>query len=259
MSYIGKRIVRRRRRVAARPVAMGGVLDAIWGALGTPTDAINNSIRQYGQDKTQACVAAADKYTAQLDAKWYSLAQTWNPNPAFAPADLRAILGAVTNVMVQAQVRLLTTPWNTGDAKDVIQQAMGDLTKQIDDTARFQDAASLAVSTGSPYVNAPDIKDWVLHSLIATSQAYSVAYVETCDVTWLEHVLQSIDDVLTSVPHYIGVAIETAVSAAVDAGTAVVDVAVGAFDLAKFIGKYGLLILLGGVGLYAYKHYYKRA
>lgn len=266
MSYIGKRIVRRRRAArcgvgdigsAVSALPGGGILSGLLG-INSATDAINNSIRKYGQDKTVECLNAANAYTAKLDAKWYSLAQTWRPNPAFAPADLKAILGVVANVMVQAQTRLLVTPWNTADATSVIQEAMGDLTTQIDDTARFQDAITLAITTGSPYVNAPDIKDWVLQSLIATSQAYAVAYVETCDVTWLEHVLEMIDNAVTSIPHYVGVALETAVAVAADAGAAIVDVAAGAFNLVKFVGKYGLLMLLGAGGLYVYKHYYAK-
>jgi hypothetical protein len=251
-------MVARRRRARRGQQALGGVLDSIWGALGAPSNAITSAVRDYGQGKTQECLAAADQYTAQLDAKMYALAQQWNPNPAFVPADVLAILGSVSNVMVQAQTRLLTTPWNTGDATAVIAQAMGDLNKQIQDATRFTNAVAQAKATGSPYVNAPDIKDWVLQSMIATSQAYAVAFIETCDVTWLERVLQSVDDVLNSVPHYVGVAIEAAVNAAVAAGTAVVDVASGAFSIVSFLGKYGLYLALAGGGYYAYTKYKKK-
>lgn len=252
-------LVKRRRR--GKPPALSGIVDVITNPFGTiggllgissPSDAVSNAIKKQGLDQASACVVQANQYTGQLDDKWMALAQNWKPTGVYNPADVSTIVGIVSNSLIQAKMKVMLAPWTTSDATDQIAQAIDDIDKKINDGARFSNAAATAAASNS-VINAPDLKDWVTSSLMAASNALATAFVLSCDVTWLESMLSTIQTVIDTVVQIAGVVL----SVAVDAGKAVVNVAKGAFDAGAFITQYSMPIILGVAGYFAYKWFVK--
>lgn len=240
--------------------AINGVLNDFGGALGSSIvglssamDTIDNGIRKYGNSMNQTCIDQANQYTAKLDAQWYKLAQSWQPTGVYVPSDVNTIVGAVSNIMIQAKLKVMFAPWPSADASAQIQQSIKDVDKKIVDGARFQNAAAQAAQQNG-VVNAPDLKDWVVSSMVAASNTFATAFFMSCDVTWLEQMLSNVNDAIGTVTHIIGVVLDTALAA----GESIVNTAKGAFDALAFITSNAKWIILGVGGYIGYRMIQKR-
>jgi len=251
VSYIGNRLVRRRRVIyvprAAKVVkgkpslhGLGGLADDIFGTvfgLG-PAQAIANVFTQKGEDPS--CIAQADAATAKLDATWQNIAQNWNPTGNFSPTDMDNAISMVVKTLSDAQVALQFAPPSTADSGDVISQALGDINTKLQQMAPYAQAVTNAKASGASVINSPNFKTWITTSLVVASAAFATRAVLDCNVSWMDKAQQWFDQVSAVVMKIVDVVIT--------AGETAIDVVGDAFDLMKYI-KWGALAV-GAYWLY---------
>lgn len=219
--------------------AMGDFLDFLLGG-GTPSSAIANTLKNMkpNYEDQLKCIGDANAATAALDAKWYDIAQNWNPTGNFKPSDMSAMLNATFKLLSDAQVAVMFAPHTTADAGEQISQALGDLNTKMKEAAPYQEGVTNAQASGADVINAPGFKDWVTSAMVVASGAYAVRAVMECNVSWLQKVSDAIDAVKAIVMRVVDVAITGAET--------VLDVVDDAFSAYKYI-KW---IALGGAALW---------
>jgi hypothetical protein len=221
-------------------LAMLGTKPAWWLLPG------DNNGNDYGDEL--GCLASANAQVATLDNNINGLTTAWNPTGYYTADDMNKVVSIVVQQLMGAQVVILVAPAGTGDQVTVRAQAVDDIAKQYANATRFSQAATQAAATGEK-INAPDLKDWVISSLMAASNGYVTAAVLGCRndlIGTAEAAYDAVWNVLAGVAGAIVTALET-----------VVDVAAGAFDAASFLAKYSEYLLLAGGGLAVYWFFFR--
>ena len=230
--------------------AMGGLLDFIEGGGGGISWFLDK-FRSNDNTSTQVdCINEANAKVADLDARWYGLAQNWHPTGTYVPADISKILQTGIVALQQAKVVVILSPYSTSDASTVINQAVTDIDKQVADSIRFDNAMKQGQASGIA-VSAPDLKDWLVQSLLTASNAFVVRSVLECNTTWLDQA-----DYYLTQAYNVAVQIQGIVA---DAATAVINTVGGAFDAAKFVTSYAKYGFLAAGAYFAYQFYKKHA
>lgn len=255
-------IVNTRRRMAvpfslapgSKPLSMGGIGDIFSSLFPSTTpmvDGLDKAMRATFQDSANNCIAEANgtAIVAGLDAKIQNLAAAWNPTGVFMPADVNTLVSAVVQQLMGAKAVVLVAPASVSDQLEVRMQAVDDIDKQYADGARFSQAATAALASGG-VVNAPDLKDYVLRSLLAASNGYVTAAVLTCNVSWLQSVSDALDSVGALALKILGI-IATAVET-------IVDVADSTLSTADFLAKYSGPIVIGVGALAVWWMFFKK-
>lgn len=236
MSYIGQRIARRQkvvRRTRPRPPAMGGLLEFLGAAL-TPATAIGAVLARRTVADQTACLAQADQVTAALDAKWYGIAQNWNPTGRFSPSDMNAAVAATIKTLNDAQVAVMFAPQSAEDAGMVISQSLGEINEKLKAAAQYTQAIGQAQATGATVIDSPGFKTWVTSSLVVASGGFATRAILDCNISWLQKASDYMDQVWAVVSKIVDVAIK--------AGETVLDVADDTLDAYKYL-KWGALAL----------------
>lgn len=184
-------------------------------------------------DSTE-CLPAADAATAALDAKWYDIAQNWNPTGNFSPADMDKAITATVKALSDAQVAVMFAPQTTRDAGEQIAQAIDSIGKRLQQMAPYATAVQDAKNTGATVINSPNFKQWITGSLVDVSAAYATRAVLECQVSWLQTAQDAIDAVRSIVMRMVDVVVKAA--------DTVLNVTDDIFDAYKYI-KYGAIAL----------------
>lgn len=192
----------------------------------------------------KACVdkANASSQVASIDAQVNTLAANWKPTGYYTPAEIKSLLDVLATEAEAAGAALAAAPRSTSDAEDQIAQAFDDLTRKYKDRAyAYQDALAEAARTGAQVIDGPAVKDWVLSSMRAISDAYVVATVMSCMQTWIEKWLDRAYKAAVA----IGAVAYRVVGVAVKVGQAVVKAADRAGSLAAAVIEYGPYAAVG--------------
>lgn len=235
MSYISNRIQRRRqvmRRVQQPPPALGGILSFIIG--GTAGSAVADVLGRRTVDDQTACLAQANEATAALDAKWYNIAQNWNPTGNFTPADMNATIAATVKTLADAQIAAMFAPKSAEDAGEMIAQSLDEINDKLKAMAPYAEAVVRAQQTGATVITSPGFKDWVTKSLVVASGAFAVRAMLDCNMTWLYKAQDYMDQVWAVVSKVVDVVIKV--------GETAVDVVGDTMDAYKYL-KWGALAL----------------
>lgn len=244
-------------RRSTPPQGLGGVFDFLFAAANaTPVADKLRDMANAANDQTQmTCIAAANASPAvsALEARWYNLANNWQPTGLYDPADVVKIVKAGTDALGQARLTVLMSPTTTSDAQDRIADAVRDIDTYLADAQRFIVAAS-AASAGDHSVDAPDLKHWIVGALEKSSLALTVASVLQCNATWLDTAASYVEKAEAVVLAIPGLALDAVVAA----GKGIIKVVGGAFDLAVFVATWGPWLALAGAGYWAYSHYLKK-
>ena len=239
MSYIGQRIARRRNTRVVRKIPMqglGGVLDFL-GAAVSPLTAISDVFSSRTVADQTACVAQADQITTALDAKWYGIAQNWNPTGRFSPSDMNAAVAATIKTLSDAQVAVMFAPQSASDAGMMISQSLGELNDKLKAAAQYTAAVGQAQSTGATVIDSPGFKNWITSSLVVASGAFATRAILDCNVSWLQKASDYMDQVWAVVSKIVDVAIkagETAINVVDDTLSAYTYIKWGAVALAAY-------------------------
>lgn len=225
---------------------MGGVLDFLTGAGDSALAPLATKVSSM-QGQVD-CINAANAKVSDLDARWYNLAQNWHPTGTYQPADVTKILQTGLVALQQAKVIVVLSPYSTSDASTIINQAVDDIDKQVRDSVRFDNAVVQGKAAGVA-VAAPELKDWLVQSLLTASNAFVVRSVLECNTNWLDQA-----DYYLTQAYNVAVQIQ---GIAIDAVESVVNVAAGAFDAAKFVTSYAKYGFIAAGAFVLYKMFKK--
>lgn len=210
---------------------------------------ISTFMSQFGFQMTEEsdCVnkANASPQVASIDAHIQALLTDWHPTGFFTPAEVQRTYDILYSSVLGAGAALGAAPNSTSDAESQKKQAQADVGRKFYDRgASYLAAIAQANASGADAIDAPGLKDWVIASMRAISDAYVTAATLQCRETWLESILnsaqQAIMAVFTVVSNIAGVA--------VDAAKTVVKAVEGAIGFAGWLAKYGLYVA-GGLGV----------
>lgn len=209
-----------------------------------PTAAVSNA---------KACVdrANASSQVAAIDAQVSQLAASWRPTGYYTPAEIQSLLDVLATEAESAGAALAAAPRSTSDAEDQIAQAFDDLTRKYKDRAyAYQTAIADAKRAGANVIDGPAVKDWVISSLRAISDAYVVATVMSCMQTWVEKWLDRAYKAAVA----IGAVAYRVIGVAAKVGDTIIKAADKTIDLVQTAVKYAPLILVGVGGYLLLQH-----
>lgn len=248
MTYLVKSSAIRKRRVRAQSGLSGFVSDFLDGVkydLGIPSE-------------IAYCLADANQYTADLDAKIGTLASSWNPSGYYTPDQIKALVASVMSVVTSAREAVAAASSRSGlsdSAQTNLQQSIDDLARG---EARSQDYLTAAASSGGATIGAPGMKTWVLQTMNAASSAFVTAHVVTCEQPWwVSYVAKFLGIVGAAVNAIIKI-----VGVAIKVGEAVLNVAASGAELLGNlmpILKWGGLALVAFLGLREIQKYQRRS
>lgn len=248
MTYLPTKRPRKRMTKPQTRQAMGGLLDFLFGAA-TPGAEIAQAIEDDASTQV-ACTLQADTQTANLDALMQQIATTWNPVGNYAPGDMNKASAAVYGMLEQAKVAVINSPNTTGDAPDMISQALDDITKYENRGIQYQQAIAQAMAAGTQVIAAPQFKDWVTASLVAASGAFATRAVLDCNVTYL--------DTAYSYMQQVWGVVQTIADVVVNAASTVLNVVDNTAKIADFLSSNLIPIaVVGGLALIYFKFYKK--
>lgn len=200
-----------------------------------------------------ACInrANASSQVKAIDGEIGKLARSWNPTGYYRPSDVQRLLTMFANEAAKAGDALAKAPRSTSDAERMIREAFRDLQERYQVRAKYYETAVMqAASSGINVIDGPNLKDWVLDSMRAISDAYVTATVMRCRQSWIESLLDTAYRAIASIG-----AVAYAIGGVVYVvGQAVVKAADVVGSIAAVVIKYAPVAI---VGLGAYVVYQK--
>jgi len=235
VSYARKRPTRQRyRNIRGHRVAMGGFFDDLFGAAPNPI-----------QDaQIQACLDQGNAAAADADAKRQDLAQNWNPNGFYAPADMNNMISLVF-AMLQSSESMLEQVSSTDDN---IKNAQDEIFGQYAKVQMYQQAIAQAKANNQTVINAPGFKDWVISAMGSASAGITAAVVTSCNEPWWVDAMSAFQSAFDAVWN----AAKKLVGVVLKAADTVLTIADNTLDIAKYlpyaaaaVGAYILFVELG--------------
>lgn len=167
-----------------------------------------------------------------IDDQVTSLGRNWKPTGYFRPADIAALLAMMATEAAAAGDALAKAPRSTSDASTVIAMAFDDLKRRYQERSFvYQNALAAAQQQGANVIDAPGLKDWVIDSMRAISDAYVTATVLACRQSWIEAWLDRAYKAMVA----IGAVAMRIIGVAIQVGDKVIDAATGLASLIKYI------------------------
>lgn len=165
-------------RYARAPRGMNGLFDSI-NPFG-------------GSSAEKACLdrANASPQVRLIDQQVDALGRSWKPTGYYRPAELAQLLATLEHEAAAAGAALAAAPRSTSDAQHVINQAFADLKRRYQERSfAYKKALAQAQASGANVIDGPGVKDWVIASMRAISDAYVTATVLSCMQSWAEAAL----------------------------------------------------------------------
>jgi hypothetical protein len=227
MSYVQK--PRRVRTRSGRVVNLGNIFDDLsrLANSGQETNCIN-------QANNSSTVKSVDAQIAQL-------LSTWKPTGYYKATEVQQLLDVIATEAQAAGVALKNAPRSTSDAEDQIAQAFDDLMRKWQSPAQNYQNAVYAAQKSGQAIDAPGLKDWVISSMRAISDAYVVVTVMECMQSWVEKWLSRAYSAMVA----IGSVAYRVVGVAIAAGQAVVKAVETGVGILGLVAKYGPYAALG--------------
>lgn len=211
-----------------------------------------------GPSQLAQCVDAANQTTASIDQQAQLIAASWNPQAAFAPDQIRAIVSMVLTVIQQAQNAVDNAQAQPNANQSDLNNATDDLTRHGAQAIDYLTAANQADASGSAVVNAPRIKQWVLNALDSGSNAMVAAYTVSCmtpswvgDLAAFDAAVGVLASAVIAIAGLALAAVQTAGHIVVNATEGITTLATGTFHFLEWLSKWwpalgGAIILIGG-------------
>ncbi len=134
-----------------------------------------------------------------LDARVASMARTWNPTGFFTPDELTQIVIENNKLMRSAADIVRAAPLSTSDAQFSRNQALDTIQQKTLQSLNYNNAVIEARGKGIRSINAPGVKQWVISSMNAASQAIVTAGVLECNMSWLASAIIAFQKVFDAV------------------------------------------------------------
>jgi hypothetical protein len=166
-----------------------------------------DSINPFANAEEVACLKRANASTqvAAIDKMIEDLGKNWKPTGYFRPAEVQSVLNVLA-VEVDAVGKILAAaPLSTSDAAAMKAQAFADVLRKYTDRSKYYvTAIATANSSGIKAINAPGLKDFVIGSMRAISDAYVTASVLQCRQGWVEGILDRAYKAMASIGGVMG-------------------------------------------------------
>lgn len=161
---------------------------------------INEQINAGGNEEL-ACLNQANNSAAVkgLEARIASLNASWNPTGFYTPDEMTRIVSETLKIATSANNILRSAPLSTGDALNVMNQAIGDVQKKTMQSLNYSAAVGDAQAKGIKAINAPGLKEWVLSTMRAAAHSIVTAGVLQCNMTWLASAIIAFQKVFDAV------------------------------------------------------------
>lgn len=205
-----------------------------------------------------ACIklANASPWVAQIDAEISRINTSWKPTGYYTPAEVQSLINVLTNEAAAAGDALASAPRSTRDAEQMIAQAFDDLVNKFQVRSRlYQQDLANAAAAGINVIDAPALKDWVVSSMRAISDAYTTAVVMYCRQSTLESLLSKAYGAIAAIGRVVWSVVGIAYKVVRDAALAVYHAADAAWSFAKWIAKWGPTIAIGTGVYFGYRHF----
>lgn len=191
------------RGARARAIGLSGMFDGFFSSV---MEARNVAISAENAEQMRCLDQANNSSQVKaIDAKIEDLARTWNPTGVYTSPDVVKLYTALESATDQARAALASAPLSTGDAKEVI----GNAVAYLDNNDRRIAAYKAAVATsGGAKIPAPDLKRELLKSLVNVSHAYTTVAVLACRTTWLDRAYAVIDRVIQIAKSVVGTIVQ---------------------------------------------------
>jgi hypothetical protein len=196
MSYVAPRTtgrtVRRIHVVKRRPPALSDWFDDLTSAIGGgfnritglgPPDSSQFEEAQAAAEAQQnaelaACLSQANDQVATLDAEINQLSVSWNPSGFYTPSAITQIALMGLGLVQQAQDALTATSDQSlsSDQRSQIADAADQLHRKGQDSADF----TTKIDPSAQAVEAPGFKRWVITTMQACRDAFTVASFVNC-------------------------------------------------------------------------------
>lgn len=182
-------------RPAKKPRALGGIgddINDIFGGgvakllgLGPPSLADAMAQQQAAADQSQnqaivSCLSQANAQVSTLDDQINSLSKNWNPSGYYQPDQVSQLLSMVNDLMGQAETSILSQ-LATFDVSSDNTNLLRDAQSRMGDKAHDALAFQAAVAAKPQVVEAPGLKRWVITTMQACRDAFTVATVIGCN------------------------------------------------------------------------------
>ena len=181
----------------------------------------------------QQCVDQANAATAPLDATIADVARNWNTNVLNSPTDVQKAVSSALALVSSASDAVGSAP----DAGNQRAQALDTIYQQGQKAQVYVAAVAQANATGTTVINAPGLKQWVLDTMNAASQALVTASVLDCNMPWLASAIIAIQPYLDD----LGTVVKSIANVAVAVGQTVLKVA-GDLPQIWTIVKWGAIV-----------------
>lgn len=134
---------------------------------------------------TQRCVEQGNSIAAPLFNKALKLQQEWHPTGYYTPEQVQKIVGETLKVMSSANDKLREAHYSTSDARQERDIQLKSVQRRMQESLRFRDFVASAQASGKKFIDAPDLKKWVVGSLVEASNSLVVAGALECNTPWL--------------------------------------------------------------------------
>lgn len=210
--------------------------------LGWSLDEWVNEQFNAGGNEELACLNQANNSAAvkTLEARISSLNANWNPTGFYTPDEMSKVVSETLKIATSANSILRAAPLSTGDALNVMNQAIGDVQKKTMQSLNYSAAVGEAQTKGIKAINAPGLKEWVLSTMRAAAQSIVTAGVLQCNMTWLASAIITFQKVFDAVA---AVVVRIA-GVAIKLGEVALNVIEEVPDLASkllFVAKWGVI------------------
>lgn len=138
-----------------------------------------------GMFSQSECLDQANEQTATLDAKRAELDSTWQPTGLYTPADINSIVGTTQKLISQAIQAIQAAPLSTDDSLQMQKEALDHLFAKSQQALAYIQTSNAATASGTPFVQADDLKAWVVSAMGEVSSALVTASVDDCNMDWL--------------------------------------------------------------------------
>lgn len=138
------------------------------------------AIRRYGLGDT--CDDAAQQQTASLDASITDLAKNWHPTGLYTPNEVTQIVQKTLELSMQATSAILKMPYQSEYDRVSINTAANSCMNHAADAQKYNAAVAAVTGQGNALIRANDLKDWVVKSMLAASNAFMVVATINCNI-----------------------------------------------------------------------------
>jgi hypothetical protein len=203
-------------------------------------------------DDIQKCLNEGNKAAQPIYEDVLDLAKNWHPSGFYTTSQIQEIVKQTLTVLSATNDRLRSI--NFEEVNSMRDDAIKQVQKRFKESLVYRDFVASAISRGTKVIDAPQLRDWVLDSLLESVNATVTAFTLKCETPWFVGVINKLIPVFHDAAKIIGSIIGFAADLIETVKETIEKLPGAAVDLITY-AKYGALL---GVGYFIYKKLSKK-